>query len=110
MSCPSRGDLSIPRRASKLVEADMPEDMRAWLYLAPERIELRRVPIPVPQSGELLVKVRAAVTCGTDVKTYRRGHPKFPPPFAFGHEFAGDVVAAGSGIERFRPGTRVTAN
>jgi L-iditol 2-dehydrogenase len=54
--------------------------------------------------------VRAATTCGTDVKTYRRGHPKFPPPFIFGHEFGGDVVKVGEGVERFRVGMRVTAN
>ena len=88
----------------------MAEEMRATVYLGPEQIELRRVPIPEPQAGELLVKVRAATTCGTDVKTYRRGHPKFPPPFIFGHEFAGDVVKVGVGVKKFREGMRVTAN
>jgi L-iditol 2-dehydrogenase len=84
--------------------------MRAAVSLGPEQIELRTVPIPEPGAGELLVKVRAATTCGTDVKTYRRGHPRFPPPFIFGHEFAGDVVKAGAGVEKFRAGMRVTAN
>ncbi len=88
----------------------MPDDMRSWLYLGPEHIELRRTPIPAPKPGELLIRVGAAVTCGTDVKTYRRGHPKFPPPFAFGHEFGGDVVQPGDGVTAFRPGMRVTAN
>lgn len=88
----------------------MVEEMRAIVYLGPEQIELQRVPIPKPRAGELLVKVRAATTCGTDVKTYRRGHPKFPPPFIFGHEFAGDVVQVGVGVENFRDGMRVTAN
>ena len=88
----------------------MKEQMRAVVYLGPEQIELRSVPIPRPLDGELLVKVRAAPTCGTDVKTYRRGHPKFPPPFVFGHEFGGDVVAVGKGVDSFREGMRVTAN
>ncbi|WKZ35233.1 MAG: alcohol dehydrogenase catalytic domain-containing protein [Anaerolineales bacterium] len=88
----------------------MNRTMRAVVYLGPETIELRNMPIPEPKAGELLVKVRAATTCGTDVKTYRRGHPKFPPPFIFGHEFGGDVVQAGAGVERFREGMRVTAN
>ncbi len=88
----------------------MAELMRSWVYLAPERIELQQVPIPKPKAGELLVRVCAAVTCGTDVKTYRRGHPKFPPPFAFGHEFGGDVVEVGEGVPNFHPGMRVTAN
>jgi L-iditol 2-dehydrogenase len=88
----------------------MAEQMRAVVYLGPEQIELRSLPIPEPKEGELLVRVRAALTCGTDVKTYRRGHPKFPPPFVFGHEFGGDVVAVGKGVNAFREGMRVTAN
>lgn len=88
----------------------MTGEMRAAVYLGPEKIELCTVPIPEPAAGELLVKVRAALTCGTDVKTYRRGHPKFPPPFVFGHEFAGDVVKLGDGVKKFREGMRVTAN
>ena len=75
-----------------------------------KKIELRSVPIPEPAPGEVLVKVRAATTCGTDVKTYRRGHPKFPPPFIFGHEFGGDIVKLGDGVEKFKEGMRVTAN
>lgn len=88
----------------------MTKEMRAAVYFGPEKIELRTVPIPEPKAGELLVKVHAATTCGTDVKTYRRGHPKFPPPFIFGHEFGGDIVKVGEGVERFHEGMRVTAN
>jgi L-iditol 2-dehydrogenase len=88
----------------------MPKEMRAVVYLGPEKIELRSVPIPEPAQGEVLVKVRAATTCGTDVKTYRRGHPKFPPPFIFGHEFGGDIIKVGNRVEKFKEGMRVTAN
>jgi L-iditol 2-dehydrogenase len=88
----------------------MAKQMRAAVYLGPEKIELSMVPVPEPAAGELLVKVRAATTCGTDVKTYRRGHPKFPPPFVFGHEFGGDIVEVGKGVDRFQEGMRVTAN
>lgn len=88
----------------------MPKDMRAAVYLGPKQIELRRLPVPEPGEGELLVRVRAAPTCGTDVKTYLRGHPKFPPPFVFGHEFGGDVAALGRGVTGFHEGMRVTAN
>jgi L-iditol 2-dehydrogenase len=88
----------------------MDPEMRAVCYLGPEHIELRRVAVPKPKAGEILVKVQSALTCGTDVKTFRRGHPKFPPPFIFGHEFGGEVVEVGAGVETFRPGQRVTAN
>lgn len=86
------------------------QTMRAVVYIAPGRIELRQMPIPKPGPGELIVKVRAALTCGTDVKTYRRGHPKISPPSVFGHEFAGDVFRVGKGVKSFKPGMRVTAN
>ena len=84
--------------------------MRSIVYLGPKHVELQRVPIPRPKKGELLVKVKAAVTCGTDLKTYHRGHPKFPPPFAFGHEYGGDVIEVGEGVENFRIGMRITSN
>jgi L-iditol 2-dehydrogenase len=88
----------------------MIKKMRAAVYLGPGMIELRDVPIPEPAAGEILVKVRAATTCGTDVKTYLRGHPKFPPPFGFGHEFAGDIAKVGEGVTQFCEGMRVTSN
>ena len=84
--------------------------MRAVIYVAPGELELREVDIPDPGLGELLVKIRTALTCGTDVKTYKRGHPKVPPPSPFGHEFAGDVVSVGKGVEKFKVGMRVVAH
>jgi L-iditol 2-dehydrogenase len=53
------------------------------------------------------VRVRAALTCGTDLKAFRRGHPKMPCPTPFGHEFAGEIVAAGRDVELFRVGQAV---
>jgi L-iditol 2-dehydrogenase len=81
--------------------------MRAVMFLGPGNLELREIPIPQPGPDEILVKIRAATTCGTDVKTYRRGHPKITPPIRFGHEGAGDVVAVGSEVEKFKRGMRV---
>jgi L-iditol 2-dehydrogenase len=87
----------------------MQETMRAIAYIQPDVLELQQIPVPQPKAGEVLVKVKAALTCGTDVKTYKRGHPKFPPPFIFGHEFGGDIVEVGEGVTRFKPGMRVTS-
>jgi L-iditol 2-dehydrogenase len=78
--------------------------------MAPGKLEIQNVDIPVPGPGELLVKIRVATTCGTDVKTYRRGHPKVEPPTPFGHEFAGDVVSVGKGVKEFKVGMRVVAH
>jgi len=88
----------------------MNKSMRAVVYLGPETLQVRVVPIPSIRPDEMLVKVRSATTCGTDVKTYLRGHPKYPPPFLSGHEFAGDVVEIGSMVENFQVGMRVTAS
>jgi L-iditol 2-dehydrogenase len=82
--------------------------MRAMFYMEPGKIELREMPVPRPNPGEVVLRVRAATTCGTDVKTYLRGHLKIAPGSPFGHEMAGDVVTVGEGVERFRTGMRVT--
>jgi L-iditol 2-dehydrogenase len=84
-----------------------PTTMRAMMYLGPEQLELREIPIPKPGPDEILVRVRRATTCGTDAKTYRRGHHLIQPPTTFGHEFSGDIVAVGKEVERFKPGMRV---
>lgn len=78
----------------------IPSTMQAAVLLGPEAIEVRRLPVPLPGEGELLLKVEAATTCGTDVKVYRRGgHPRMlRPPIPFGHEMAGRVAAVGPGI------------
>lgn len=83
--------------------------MRAFMLWEPGHISLCEVPRPVAGPDEVVVRVRAALTCGTDVKTFLRGHPKFPMPTPFGHEFAGDVAAVGAGVRDFREGDAVMA-
>ncbi len=75
--------------------------MRAAFLLAPRQLEMREVERPTAPHGGLLVRVRAALTDGTDLKAYRRGHPQMRMPTRFGHEFSGDVVAAGGGVSEF---------
>ena len=71
-------------------------------------IALREVATPEPGPGEVVVRVAVALTCATDFKIVRRGHPKFPFPLTLGHEFAGVVESAGKDAG-FRPGDRVTS-
>jgi L-iditol 2-dehydrogenase len=73
------------------------------MLVAPRHIELRDEPAPAAPPGGIVVRVRAALTDGTDLKTYRRGHPKMPMPTRFGHEFSGDVAAVGEGVSAFKP-------
>ena len=81
--------------------------MKSCILEKPGVIRVDDVAEPRPRDGDVVIRVRAALTCGTDLKTYRRGHPKIPCPTPFGHEFAGDIVEAGRGVERFRPGQAV---
>jgi L-iditol 2-dehydrogenase len=86
-------------------------NMQAAILYGKEDVRLESVPIPSIGPGELLVRVRTALTCGTDVKVFRRGyHAKMiRPPALFGHEMAGDVVEVGEGIGQFRAGQRIVA-
>jgi L-iditol 2-dehydrogenase len=71
------------------------------------RIEDR--PAPCPGPGEVVIAVEAALTDGTDLKTYRRGYHArmIAPPAAFGHEYAGRITAVGPDVTNWRPGDRV---
>lgn len=85
--------------------------MKAIRYYGPENIKFEDVPLQEPKEGEVVVKVMSALTCGTDVKTFRRGHPVLIKkiPSGFGHEFSGIVEKIGEGVEGFKVGDRVVA-
>ncbi len=80
---------------------------RVAMLVAPKQIELGVEAAPEAPAGGIVVRVKAALTDGTDLKTFRRGHPKMPFPTRFGHEFSGDVAAVGSGVPAFSPGDPV---
>lgn len=85
--------------------------MLAAVLYGKEDLRLDRLPVPVPAAGEIVVRVHAALTCGTDLKVYRRGyHAKMlNPPIPFGHELAGHVAKVGAGVTQFHDGDRVVA-
>lgn len=80
--------------------------MRALFLNGPGQLEVVERDLGLPGPGELLLRVEAATTCGTDLKAWRRGHPQIPMPGPFGHEWAGIVVAAGEGA-KFKAGDAV---
>jgi L-iditol 2-dehydrogenase len=84
--------------------------MAAVLY-GKEQLRVEPVAVPKIGAGDLLVRVRAALTCGTDVKVFLRGYHArmIVPPAVFGHELAGDVVEVGEGVTKFALGQRVVA-
>jgi L-iditol 2-dehydrogenase len=84
--------------------------LKAARFYAPEKIVIEEVDTPQVGPEEVLVQVKAALTCGTDVKMYKRGHPKVRPPITLGHEFAGVVAEVGEKVsDRFKVGNKVTA-
>jgi len=89
----------------------MATTMKAAVLHGREDIRIERVPVPEALPGELIVRVGAALTCGTDLKVFRRGYHArmIVPPALFGHELAGTVVQAGDDVTDFTPGDRVVA-
>jgi L-iditol 2-dehydrogenase len=83
--------------------------MRAHVLVRPGELSFCELPRPTAGAGEIVLRVRAALTCGTDVKAFLRGHPKFPMPTPFGHEFAGEIVEVGPRVRGFREGDAVMA-
>ena len=89
----------------------MATTMTAAVLHGREDIRIEQVPVPVAAQGELIVRVGAALTCGTDLKVFRRGYHArmIVPPALFGHELAGTVVEVGEGVTGFVQGDRVVA-
>src|SRR5579863_5617729 len=85
--------------------------MTAAVLYGKERLQIETVEVPKIGPGDVLVRVRAALTCGTDVKVFRRGYHArmIVPPALFGHELAGDIVALGGKVQGFQIGQRVMA-
>jgi len=83
--------------------------MRAAVFLEPNRWEVQERPDPEPGPGQLLIGVRAAGVCGTDVHIFRGRFPAAFPRIP-SHEFAGEVLAVGEGVTAFRAGDRVSAD
>ena len=89
----------------------MNSQMMAAVLYGKEHLQVEPVAVPTVNSGDLLVRVKVALTCGTDVKVFQRGYHArmIVPPAVFGHELAGDVVAVGEGVSRFSVGQRVVS-
>ena len=83
--------------------------MNAAVLYGKEDLRLEQVAVPVPGRGEIVVQVGAALTCGTDLKVYRRGYHArmLKPPMPFGHELAGTIFAVGEGVTKFKLDDRV---
>jgi len=80
--------------------------MRVATYYNNSDVRLEEMPMPKIGHGELLIKVHASGICGSDVLEWYRINKA---PLVLGHEIAGEVVAVGKGVGRYKEGDRVTA-
>ncbi len=87
----------------------MPPRMKAAVLHGREDVRIEDVDVPRLGDGDLLLRTRVALTCGTDVKVFRRGYHArmIKPPALFGHEVAGVVEDAGPEVEGIELGTPV---
>jgi L-iditol 2-dehydrogenase len=81
--------------------------MKVARFYAPGDVRIEDADKPVAGPGELLLRVRACSTCGTDVKIFRFGHHHIVPPRVIGHEIAGEIVGIGAGTTGWSTGDRV---
>ena len=87
--------------------------MKAAVLNNAEGLRIMDLEMPRAGEGEIIMKVKSALTCGTDVKTFRRGHPTIPfggNKTAFGHEGSGVVYEVGRGVDKFKVGDRIAAH
>lgn len=84
--------------------------MRALVKTAsgPGNLELREVPVPQIEAGEVLIRVRACGICGSDLKIQDDQHP-YTPPVVVGHEFAGEIAEVGGNVSGWKVGDRVVS-
>ena len=92
----------------KSASEDIPEVMNACLFYGPSDIRYEEIPTPKINENEILVKVHTVLTGGTDLKTFKRGHPVLikKTPSLFGHQFAIGGVPAPSAQKSPYPSSR----
>lgn len=84
--------------------------MKAAVFLEPGKIEIQDIPKPTAGDTDVVIKVKAASICGTDLRIMKHGHFKLPAgtPRVLGHEFAGEIVEVGSKVTDYKIGDRVS--
>ena len=82
--------------------------MLQQVMTAPGEISFREVERPVPESGEVLVRIRRIGVCGSDIHVWHGKHPFTKYPVTQGHEVSGEIAALGAGVDGFAVGEKVT--
>lgn len=84
--------------------------MKQVVVTAPCTYEVQEVPVPVPKSGEVLVRMKAAGVCGSDYHNFLGENPQLIYPRILGHENAGIIEAAGTDVTKVKPGDHVVVD
>jgi L-iditol 2-dehydrogenase len=109
---PKRVELGEEIAVASTARLAVPSKMTAAVLYGSEDLRIEQMDVPAIKPEEVLLRVRLALTDGTDLKVWRRGyHAKMiQPPAVFGHEVVGEIVAAGKRVDaRWRLGMRVVA-
>src|SRR5659263_395825 len=81
--------------------------MKAAVFEGIDQMVVKEVPTPEIDENSVLVKVMACAVCGSDIRIFHHGNNRVNPPAILGHEIAGQIVAVGSKVTKFKPGDRV---
>ena len=89
----------------------MNNHMMAAVLYGKEHLQVEPVAVPKIETGDILVRVKVALTCGTDFKVFKRGYHArmIVPPAVFGHELSGTISELGAGVSGWKIGDRVVA-
>lgn len=87
-----------------------PETMRTLFYPEHNRLEVNFQPVPAFSDNEVLLKVTACGICGSELETFKSKSNRRMPPLIMGHEFCGEVVAAGKAVKEWVSGSLAVSN
>lgn len=88
----------------------MKETMKELVITGPKQYEIREVPVPKPGDGEVLIQMKAAGVCGSDVHQFLGENPNAVFPRVPGHENAGVIVAVGKDVKNIKVGDHVVVD
>jgi L-iditol 2-dehydrogenase len=84
--------------------------MKTTVLYAPGDLRIEEIPEPKAGVGEIVIEAKVGLTCGTDLKRYKRGYATMKPPYPIGHEFSGVVAEVGEGVKNLKVGDRVVSH